>query len=185
MPDKPPEQLEMGTEPFNGTDYYTPPKEDLEEERKVQQMLAAAREYAHTHDLSGEKIDPNTISQEDTKGGRPTETVSENFKKFVDDHAIGLLMTPLWSQTTRELTNIPDDKETEKFLNYTINEAKNLLREFFSESPLKDVQRKYIMDELYRKLKEQNLTEPFRKSLKKFFEGAFYDLPTDFDADKK
>lgn len=186
MPDKPPKkeekQFEIG-EPgsFLGEE---PQKEDPEELARIQQLLAASIEDTKTYDLSGRKTEPNT-PQEGIKEEKLIETVSENFKKLVDIHVTWRLMAVMWTQTTRGLTNNPYEKETERFLKYTIDKAKNILMKFFKEFPIRDVHRKYIMDELYKKLKEQNLAEPFKKVLEKFFMEVFYGLPTGFNTDEK
>lgn len=185
MPDKPP-KLEIDTKPFNGADYEKPPIEEAtEEEKKVQQMIAEAIKYAEDHNLSGEKIEKTPI-QERQGQEKLAEVLPENFKKFVEKHVIDLLMTALWTQTTRGITNNPEDKETEHFLNETINEAQEILGKIFKDHTLTRMERKYIMDGLYEKLKEKNIIEPFKNPLRKFFKRVFLgELPTDFKDDEK
>lgn len=191
MPDQPPttekKKLKIDDKPFDGDEHRPPVKIDSEEVAKILTDLKDSLEHAGEYDFSGNKIEKRKASQRILDEKKPfQETISEEFKKFADEEVVPEFLHLSWTQTTRGLTNRPDDKETDQFIEYIIREGKNILQHFFGEAPMNNAQRTYIRDGVYKELERKELNIPFyKKSLEEFFGKVFLGLPTNFNCDER
>lgn len=168
-------------------------------------MMAEAKEQGH---LTEEPIVPTTFTDEEIKdmvtesegidfsSGRKIKTkesvvikkeegVSEDFKILTDQKFLFLLIPIIWTLTTRSLTNSPDEKREDPFIDSTAKDATEQLVKS-AVFHLQDVQLKYVADELYKTLETRKvLLTPFTSPIKTFFEKVFHYVPKGFSAWKE